>query len=312
MQQPTLFCFMVARSAEFPLVKLAVPHLLQCTGHGIYSNVTHHFQHGVYTRPVLKGSMDTPRCHDARKGCNMGAPNAEIFIPVWEHISHHVAYHDWIVKIDADSLFMVQQMQRVLASLPAGTARAPTLLVNRCTPGFDWKSGCTYGALIALSGPVVQRLRLAGNASMACKEETARGMAGGFGEDAWTSFCADRMGAQRVFVPNMLVPDSVADGRGFSKWDLLNDLASWQNSQPFCLSPFVSHQSLAPFAAFHPNKSPAQWQRCLRNVQRAWWLSDPTPRELAIACIISAMALAVSLVLAGRLCGRLSTVGSPV
>ena len=118
-------------------------------------------------------------------------------------------------------------------------------------------------------------------------------MAGGFGEDAWTAFCADRMGAQRVFVPNMLVPDSVADGRGFSKWDRLLDIP---NGQPYCLSPFVSHQSLVPFAAFHPNKTPAQWQRCLRTVQRAWWLSDPTPRELAIAGTMSAVALAASLV----------------
>jgi len=147
---PSIFCFMVIRpnTYEAELLKLHVDKglLSGCDGHEVYSNVTADRLLGggemrmMSTRrnvvvSSLLGPMETHTIENKfAPTCPRIACNTNLFRSVWADVIRKGRHRqfDWIVKLDADTVFSPGRLRQVLQRR---SPQEPVFLMNQRYPG---------------------------------------------------------------------------------------------------------------------------------------------------------------------------------
>merc|ERR1711865_374871 len=126
----TLFCFIVVQPGkEFDLVPLHAASLKQCTDYAVYSNVSYHFEDSdILSTPVIDGSMDVPL--EMTQYGPIATTNTKVLLPVWRHVVQQAARYDWVVKLDADTVVLIDRLRTVLAGLSTRLAQTPPFITN--------------------------------------------------------------------------------------------------------------------------------------------------------------------------------------
>ena len=227
----TVFCFVVAlpRSREVLTAKRALTQLVACDGFAVYSNESFVVGRGVRSEVAVEDSMSVPL--KATEFGPVAATNTKVLRKVWAHVADTCIHRrfDWIVKIDADTVFFTNRLRARLDSVRT-RAHTPALLTNpccereettskpryltdtRCRDKRDatiyFEKGCVYGGMYIASGPAVEAL--ANDARLgekgACAERTRQAIAGtGAAEDGWFHMCLTKdLGVAQIQVDGII------------------------------------------------------------------------------------------------------------
>ncbi|CAK9003882.1 unnamed protein product [Durusdinium trenchii] len=221
--------------------------IFACDTFAIYSSVSMELAPGVLTRRVtstLLGELG---------GSFLTVLNLGAFMQVWKQVLWDGEYlhHDWILKVDPDTVFLVNRLRPILANYneemgPSG------IYLNNCKDGM-------HGPLEVFSRSAIMQLA---NTSEYCAEKldggkpcqkdcdkfwdiTYRGHCNGpctkwWGEDIWCDQCLYQFTeAKRIFEPTLLQEEHCDPEPG------------WRD----CQNPKI--------VAYHPFKKPEDYRVCL-------------------------------------------------
>lgn len=231
---PTLFCFLAMQSSglELHVVQQQVKDkagIFSCSDYKVFSD-----------KELLLGSdvktmkLEQFAARSAVKGALTATwVNTDAFTEAWEAVmSDSRAWnHDWVVKVDPDTVFFPARLQvrlRDLASKTEEEGKGNGAYLRNCnTDALQ-----LYGSLEVISREALQRLRHRG---IMCDGADNKRM----GEDMWIQRCLDRIGVA-----------------GIDAWDVLED--------SYCPATNKGPQQPCKFgaAAFHPYKATQQWSDC--------------------------------------------------
>jgi len=178
----TLWCFLLTfpRGDELELVKaqlLKGMGIFACDGHAAFSSKKVMLGPGVFTTAV-PGDMSV----------KMGGPynialNTEVLLRVWRKVWDMDAFSsfDWVVKVDADSVFFPSRLRSHASITPGGP-----LFLNNCGAGL-------HGPIEAMTREAVWLFR---DGNERCQEEQVTDWTTQ-GEDDYVMGCLQLLGAQQ-------------------------------------------------------------------------------------------------------------------
>lgn len=220
---PSLFCWLVFQSAE-PEAGLVRSQfrlwlgVFNCDSYVSYSDIAAEigtFKDGSKYMSVPVGSL-------AAKRAAWGVMNTIPFMKIWDHILLDGKYqdHDFVVKVDPDTVFFPWRLQRHLDQVPKGEK---CYFRNANTGDIPMA-----GPLEVLSKTAVDEY---GQRKNVC---SGTDMILGTGEDGWIGWCMDKLGVpQRTDLG--LLKNGMNYGYGPCKGGLIagfhpfKDMGSWLN-----------------------------------------------------------------------------------
>ncbi|CAK0905232.1 unnamed protein product [Prorocentrum cordatum] len=196
--QNSLFCFSLIAPGGGEAELIRAQHQLRtnifgCDAFRVFSNVQEEVAPGVVSVPVAS---------DLKCEFHEIAWNTWIFIAVWKAVFDDRTWenHGWIVKTDADSVFMPDRLRVVLQDHPSAT------WLNNCHYGL-------HGPLEVLSNSAVQRLSqdyAGGDRPVQCLARYPEAVSGTaqWGEDMFVQACLDKVyGLQPEYDERLMCED---------------------------------------------------------------------------------------------------------
>lgn len=220
--------------------------IFACDNYAIYSSLSMELVPGVNTRRVsstLMGELG---------GSFMTVLNLGAFMMVWKQVLSDAEYlnHDWILKVDPDTVFLVNRLRPILKSYGAQMERSGMYL-NNCKDGLHGPLEVfSRGALMSLAATsehCAAKLDGGTECTKDCdkywdlnyKKQCNGPCTGWWGEDIWSDQCLYQFtDAKRVFEPRLLLEDHCDPKPG------------WRDC------------SDSEVVAFHPFKKPEEYQTC--------------------------------------------------
>lgn len=221
---PSLFCWILTRSwgDEAALVKIQYANkwnIFQCEEWAVFSDVPMDLGGGVFSTPI--GDLT------AQKGMWGSWLNTMVFIKAWHSIYASGQYenHDWIVKVDPDTVFFPDRLKLHVADIPRDQAWAihnsdtetpmlgPIEILNKAALDVYFANN---------------RPEISGTDKAVCENAYM----GASGEDGFIGGCLKRLGVEAKYDPFVLknhIPAVCTDSR---------------------------------YVAFHPCKNVPDYQRC--------------------------------------------------
>lgn len=201
-----------------------------CDAHAVYSSRPVEVAPGLRTRAV---DSDL-RC--SRGGQFGTALNTPIFVAVWAKVIQdgRFAMHDWVVKVDPDTVFLPARLRTVVARHQAEASAPEGVYLNNCQFGL-------HGPIEVFSTNAVKRW---GNGTARCLNHFWKVCSGDcfWGEDMLIDQClSEVLHVRRENEYVLLAEEHCAP------------LPGWQE----CTDPSR--------VAFHPFKALALWQQCWKN-----------------------------------------------
>jgi len=253
---PNLYCFVliVPNSDEAELLKMQIEQHLSiftCHEFGVFSNISLFLTTNpatgkpVYTTPIGGSLMVT-------KGGRWGtALNTDVFIRLWQTVSQngHWRFHDWVVKVDADAVFLPDRLQHVLR--PVQQARSKPIFFNNCKWGMHGPLEVISQAGLYKYLSNVQRCEDIREKAMEWQDVhwngTMKRWIGSddkrsFGEDQYLRLCLHRLHVVQI-----------------NNFRLLDEIACGGNP--------AETQCAGNFVAYHPFKDKQSYAGCLVSTQ---------------------------------------------
>lgn len=228
---PTMYCFVAMQSEgpEFELVKhqfLARVGIFSCEGFAVFSNAVVSLDASVETRMLQRFAASS----QVQGALTATWVNTAAFIEAWEAVMKEKDSwdHDWLVKVDPDTVFFPVQLKIRLQQLDPEVQRrdkgSGAYLRNCNTANLQ-----LYGSIEVVSHKALGQFK---NRGGRCDSpENAR-----MGEDMWIQRCLDTLGVA-----------------GVADYEFLRD--------GYC--PTDAHRPCAfGAAAYHPYKAVEQWSDC--------------------------------------------------
>jgi len=236
----SLFCFAVMRveTSELSLMRYQLEASLgifACAAYDVLSDKETWLSQGPPAR-IMTTVLDTDMV--AATGQQSHILNTRIFRTAWEQIKRDGRYkaHDWVVKVDPDTVFFPDRLLQRLAARPRNTA----LYYRNCNGDAVSNTGHhfrLYGALEVLSREAVDTfLRL----SHICSEELD---CKDWGEDLFMQMCLDHLKVRNI-----------------SDFGMLSDA--------YCPSGLVITSCASVQVAFHPFKDVPMFKACVAEAKR--------------------------------------------
>jgi hypothetical protein len=224
-------------SNEVPILQTAAElsaGVFACDAHAVYSNVSS--IEGIPTIAAIRGSMDVEM-----GGLWKSAMNTPLFQMVYRKMFYDGTYrkHDWVVKVDADTVLNVAALRRTLAPR-AQAAASPGLYGAYNNPG-----GVIHGAIMVMTVPALEHYA---QNKLVCENNVD---ASALSEDWYLGYCFQYLGVHKQQLPHLLkeVVQHYGDGR--------RRRASVTGGGALCNQQFV---------AFHPLKNPTDYRSCVQSM----------------------------------------------
>jgi hypothetical protein len=218
--------------------------LFACEEAAVYSNVSRELVPGLSTLKVDSNLV-------CDKGGEFGtALNTEIFFAVWDAVIANGRYkkHDWVVKVDPDSVFFPHRMHDVLDLLIDDGRSEPGVYINNCQYGM-------HGPLEVLSRAAVDTWDKGRQECVDHFEELCKGPCL-WGEDMFLDQCLQKvLNSTRIDDFNQLLEDHCSPPDG------------WQE----CTS--------GSAVAFHPYKNVTAYKKCFHSALEAGGDDADTPLQ---------------------------------
>jgi len=227
----SLFCFALVQPHGYEKGLVGMQYregagIFACDEYGVFSNRRLELAPFVVTHVV----NSTLKC---QMGGEFGtALNTGIFLAVWASVidTGRFLYHDWTVKVDADSVFLPSRLRLIVQD---HKEEERGVYLNNCQYGL-------HGPLEVLSRNAVRRWALGASTCVRHFWKLCSGPCG-WGEDMFLDQCLERkLGVRRKDDLRQLLEAHCSPP---SDWDS-------------CREPTA--------AAFHPFKTQEGWKRCLR------------------------------------------------
>jgi len=231
------YCFMLPDGMEKQLIAHQARNgygIFQCDEATVFSSKSVRLAENWYTEPL---KLIDPH---VRKGGQFGTVmNTPVFRKIWNQILHNGRYveHDWVVKVDPDTVFLASRLRHILRSpVFSDATHGNGSVLHNCGSSF-------HGPLEILSRRAMEAL---GYSMRACEHKPQ--------EDFFLSLCLD-MAHAHVHIRDDLLAD---------KWCRLQGIGQKDPDWEDCSS---AH------AAFHPFKTPEAFQQCVERVSKskAWF-----------------------------------------
>jgi len=227
------YCFMLPEGLEKQLLRHQARNgygIFQCDETTVFSSKSVRLAGDFYTEPLRHTD---PHC---RKGGAFGTVmNTPVFRKIWNQILQDGRFvnHDWVVKVDPDTVFLASRLRHMLHKPEFSDAtHGNGSVLHNCGSSF-------HGPLEILSRRAVEVL---GQSMSACQHKPQ--------EDFFLSLCLD-MAHAHVHIRNDLLAD---------KWCRLNGIGQKDPDWEECASAHV---------AFHPFKTPEAFQQCMEHVSKS-------------------------------------------
>jgi hypothetical protein len=260
---PSMYCFVliVPNSDEAELLKMQIEQHLSiftCPEFGVFSNISVFLTTNratgkpVFTTPI-GGNLQVT------KGGRWGtALNTDVFIRLWQTVSQNGRwrYHDWIVKVDADAVFLPDRLQRILR--PVQQARTKPIFFNNCKWGMHGPLEVLSQAGLYAYLTNVQQCEDIRHRAMEWQDvhwnATMNRWIGSddkrsFGEDQYLRLCLHRLHVNQI-----------------NNFRLLDEIA--------CGGKPAETQCAGNFVAYHPFKDKQSYAGCLVSTQRQGMLPN--------------------------------------
>mmetsp|Transcript_51845 Transcript_51845/g.146110 ORF Transcript_51845/g.146110 Transcript_51845/m.146110 type:complete len:548 (+) Transcript_51845:42-1685(+) len=233
---PSLFCWllMLKYTSEVDLVKAQFNSrggIFSCDEHTVYSD--YRIELGRYISGILFESTPFGTTRNSSRNNEGWLLNSALFVRVWDRIikDGRYAFHDWVVKVDPDTVFFAYRLKWHLKEMPQDELCYVSNRVDDSGPRtllggievFSSKSITRFGnrkhlcaAAWDLTGTPVQRTK----------------------EDSFMESCMDKLGVERHEDPELLHDGS-------------------PDRPPKCVGAWT--------VAYHPFKEPDVWLDCVHS-----------------------------------------------